>query len=135
MIFTGPHTYVSASWYENPQVASTWNYQSVHVRGKLTFQEGEYLLKILRRTTDHFENNPESPAGFHHIPTDYVERLSKAIVAFEVEVTSVDAVFKLSQNHSAHNFNSIIEHLSNGDDEAVKIADEMKKIKKISPAS
>jgi transcriptional regulator len=129
VIFTGPHTYISASWYENQQVASTWNYQSVHVRGKLVFHEGDYLLNILRRTTNHFENNPDSPANFEHIPKDYVEKLSKAIVAFEIEVKSVDAIFKLSQNHSAYNFQSIMDHLSVGDPEAVKIAEEMGKLK------
>src|SRR5438477_5616767 len=36
-VFTGAHTYVSASWYSNPQTASTWNYMSVHVKGQLTF--------------------------------------------------------------------------------------------------
>ncbi len=127
VVFTGPHTYVSASWYENPQVASTWNYQSVHVRGKLSFQEGEYLVNILKRTTNHFENNPHSPANFEHIPDDYVEKLSKAIVAFEIEVESVDAIFKLSQNHSAFNHNSIVDNLSRGDADAVKIAEEMKR--------
>jgi transcriptional regulator len=32
-VFTGAHTYVSASWYTEPQQASTWNYITVHVRG------------------------------------------------------------------------------------------------------
>ena len=129
VVFTGPHTYVSASWYQNPQVASTWNYQSVHVRGDLKFQEGEYLVNILRRTTNHFENNAASPANFEHIPADYIERLSRAIVAFEIEVLSVDAIFKLSQNHSEYNVNSIIDHLSAGDHDAIKIAAEMRERK------
>src|SRR5687768_3222290 len=29
-VFTGAHTYVSATWYTNPHQASTWNYMSVH---------------------------------------------------------------------------------------------------------
>ena len=36
-VFHGAHTYVSASWYENKQVASTWNYQAVHAKGILRF--------------------------------------------------------------------------------------------------
>src|ERR1700755_3197637 len=32
-LFTGAHTYVSASWYSNPNQASTWNYVSVHATG------------------------------------------------------------------------------------------------------
>src|SRR5205814_9335762 len=26
VIFSGPHCHISASWYKNPNVASTWNY-------------------------------------------------------------------------------------------------------------
>ena len=32
-IFTGPHSYVSATWYDNPYQASTWNFMSVHAIG------------------------------------------------------------------------------------------------------
>src|ERR1043165_9353235 len=30
LVFTGPNAYVSASWYSNPQIGSTWNYMSIH---------------------------------------------------------------------------------------------------------
>ncbi len=33
IVFTGPNCYVSASWYNNPQIGSTWNYMSVHIAG------------------------------------------------------------------------------------------------------
>ena len=32
-VFTGPHVYVSATWYDDPHQASTWNYMSVHAKG------------------------------------------------------------------------------------------------------
>ncbi len=35
IIFNGPHCYVSASWYLNPVQASTWNYMTVHAKGKI----------------------------------------------------------------------------------------------------
>ena len=44
-VFTGPHTYVSASWYSNKSTASTWNYMSVHARGSLRFLDGPALLE------------------------------------------------------------------------------------------
>jgi transcriptional regulator len=126
-LFTGPHTYVSASWYEDKKVASTWNYITVHARGELRFTDHQALLDILKRTTDHFENNPHSPANFDQIPKDYVERLSKAIVAFEIKVEELDNVFKLSQNHTDSNRQSIMDHLKQGDADAQRIADEMAK--------
>ena len=36
-VFTGKHTYVSATWYSNPNIPSTWNYMSVHARGKIKY--------------------------------------------------------------------------------------------------
>lgn len=126
-VFTGPQSYVSASWYKDPQSASTWNYMSVHAQGLLKFMDDDALINILKRTTDHFENNPDSPANFDHLPADYVQQLSQAIVAFEIEVTSLDHVFKLSQNKDKENYTNIISHLENGDANARMVADEMKK--------
>ncbi|WP_336517901.1 FMN-binding negative transcriptional regulator [Pollutibacter soli] len=127
VVFTGAHTYVSASWYTNPQQASTWNYISVHVRGKLYFRDHDFLLTMLKKTTDHFENNPHSPAGFDQLPKEYVERLSKAIEAFEIEVESIENIFKLSQNRDEKSYHNIINKLEDQGGEAAVVAEEMKK--------
>ena len=44
ILFNGPHCYVSAGWYNNPQSASTWNYMTVKAKGTITFtgEEGTY---------------------------------------------------------------------------------------------
>jgi transcriptional regulator len=126
-LFTGPHTYVSASWYSDPKTASTWNYITVHARGKMRFTGQEDLLQILKRTTDHFENNPHSPSNFDQLPADYVDHLSKAIVAFEIKVEELDNVFKLSQNRDQSSYHNIIDHLKQGDADANRIAEEMAK--------
>src|SRR5690348_1552797 len=61
-VFTGPHTYVSATWYKNPHQASTWNYMSVHLRGRIRFLDEAALMKVLQKTSLHFENgNAASP--------------------------------------------------------------------------
>lgn len=127
VVFTGPHTYVSASLYTDPLQASTWNYMSVHAKGPLSFQGEEELLKILQRTTDHFENNPGSPSLFEKIPGDYIQKMVKAIVAFEIEVKSIDNVFKLSQNRDEKSYHSIIQKLQQSDDDSRRIAAEMEK--------
>jgi transcriptional regulator len=128
-IFTGAHAYVSASWYEDPKQASTWNYMSVHARGSLSFTDETALITILKRTTDHFENDPDSTAGFDQLHPEYVSRLSKAIVAFEILVEEVDHVFKLSQNRDDVSYQQIIKKLSQGDENAKRIAEEMKKLR------
>jgi len=128
VVFSGAHTYVSASWYTNPQQGSTWNYMSVHVRGKLHFRGHAFLLHMLKKTTDHFENNPHSPAGFDKLPQDYIDKMSKAIEAFEIEVESIENVFKLSQNRDEKSFHTIIDKLEEKGGDARIIADEMRKL-------
>src|SRR5687767_5478600 len=63
-VFTGAHSYVSASWYQDQQTASTWNYMSVHARGRLRFLEQDQLMQVLEQTTALFENNADSPSLF-----------------------------------------------------------------------
>ena len=125
-VFTGAHTYVSASWYENKQQGSTWNYMSVHVRGQLKFLDEQALLATLKRTTAHFENNPHSGANFEDLPDEYVQKMIKAIVAFEIQVQEMDNVFKLSQNRDEKSFHNIIDKLEGQGTDGKKIADEMK---------
>jgi transcriptional regulator len=127
-VFNGAHCYVSASWYSEPKTASTWNYMSVHARGKMVFLDEAALLAVLKRTTDHFENNEHSPAGFDQLPMDYVLKLSKAIVAFDIEVEDIQNVFKLSQNRDEKSYLNIIDKLEQMPDEDSRIiAREMKK--------
>ena len=128
-VFIGAHTYVSASWYSNPNQASTWNYQSVHVRGKIRFLEEGDLRRILDDTTSKYEQNDQSPALFRHLNDDYINRLIKAIVGFEMLVEAIENVFKLSQNRDEKSFHNIMEKLNEQDADARKIAGEMKRIR------
>ena len=125
-VFTGAHTYVSASWYSDPQTASTWNYISVHAKGQLRFLDEAALLGVLKHTTNHFENDPHSPSNFEQLPADYVQKLANAIVAFEVEVESMDNVFKLSQNRDKKSFENIMDKLEQQDHDGKIIAEEMR---------
>ena len=33
LVFSGPHAYISPTWYEAEQVVPTWNYVAVHAYG------------------------------------------------------------------------------------------------------
>ena len=125
-VFTGAHTYVSASLYTNPQTASTWNYISVHARGIMRFLNHTDLLQALENLTNHYEQ-AHSPAAFHNLPKDYVERLSHAIIGFEIEVKEMDTVFKLSQNRDEKSYDNIVSHLKRGEADAKEIGDTMEK--------
>src|SRR5690349_9162329 len=58
IVFTGPHTYVSGTWYTgNLQQASTWNYISIHARGKINWMEEAGLVELLRRLSLYYEKD------------------------------------------------------------------------------
>ena len=127
VIFNGPHCYVSASWYVKKDVASTWNYIDVQARGKIKFYDTERTKKIVHNLTDQYES-PESEASFNKLSAEYVDRLVKAIIGFTIEISSVENVFKLSQNHSLQTRENIIEKLLESNDAGANaIAFEMKK--------
>ena len=127
-VFTGPHVYVSATWYDDPHQASTWNYMSVHVKGTIRFGNADDLVAILKRLTLHYENNnTASTTIFDNLPSEYTGRLMKAIIAFEVEITSIENVFKLSQNRNEKSFHNIMAKLQEQGSDGQFIAAEMKK--------
>lgn len=121
-IFTGPHSYISASLYTKPQTASTWNYLTVHVRGNMKFVSDEKLWEMLEDLTDHYEGK-HSPASFNQLPKEYVEKLSKAIIGFEIEATQIDGVFKLSQNRDEKSYDNIVAELKTREGDEKKIAE------------
>jgi transcriptional regulator len=128
VVFTGHHSYVSATWYSNPHQASTWNYMSVHVKGLLSFLDEQGLVDVLRKTTLHFENgNKESTTVFDNLAEEYKRPLIKAIAAFKIEVSEMNHVFKLSQDRDAKSYDMIKEKLTQQGGDAKLIAGEMEK--------
>jgi transcriptional regulator len=130
-LFTGPHTYISGSWYTgNPQQASTWNYISVHARGRIRFLDENALTDLLKKLSLYFENgNTTSSTIYDNLPADYLEKLKKAIVAFEIEVTELENVFKLSQNRDEKSYDNIILELKKQEGDA-KLIGEMMEMRK-----
>ncbi len=127
-VFTGQHTYVSATWYSNPHQASTWNYMSVHAKGIVRFLDDRALADVLRKTSLHFENyNKQSTSAFDNLNEEYTRKLMKAIVAFEIEVIEMNNVFKLSQDRDEKSYETIKEQLAQKGESAQVIADEMEK--------
>ena len=130
VIFTGAHAYVSATWYENPQNVSTWNYSSVHARGKLVFLDDERLADALQKLSLQYEkNNTQSSTVYNNLPAEDTAKMLKAIVGFEIEVTSIDHVFKLSQNRDEKSYDNIIRHLKEEGSEAAAVAKTMEERK------
>jgi transcriptional regulator len=127
-IFTGAHSYVSSSWYTDPSSGSTWNYMSIHARGKMNFLDTEGLIQILEGLTNHYEGY-DSIASFQHISKEYIDRMVKAIIGFEIEVIEMDNVFKLSQNRDEKSYDTIVNQLKNREGDAKEIGELMEKRK------
>jgi len=128
VVFTGHHTYVSGTWYSNPNMASTWNYMSVHAKGIIRFLDDVALENVLRKTSLHFENyNLQSTTVFDNLPFEFKQRVMNAIVAFEIDVKEMDNVFKLSQDRDSKSYHNIIEKLKEQGEDGRVIAAEMEK--------
>ena len=128
VLFTGPHCYVSASWYNNAQTASTWNYMTVHAKGKIIFTDDDGTYEAVKSITNKYEGTA-TKAAFNNMPKEYVLPLIKAIVGFSIEIEKLENVFKLSQNKKYDEQLNIITQLrarnSNYDD--LQIAGEIEK--------
>jgi transcriptional regulator len=115
VIFQGAHTYISPTWYNHVNVP-TWNYQSVHVYGKpRIITDYDEAYELLKRLIDRYEVN--SHYQLESLPKDFVEKEIKGIVAFQIEVTRIEANYKLSQNRKDEDYANIIAQLEKREDD------------------
>jgi transcriptional regulator len=122
VIFTGPHAYISPSWYEaKPTNVPTWNYTAVHAYGvPHIVEDHDAVYAMLDRLVREHEASFQ-PSWPMDSSSDYVDRLINAIVAFELPITRIDGKYKLSQNRNPSDHESVIAHLSTS---AVPLASE-----------
>ena len=130
VVFTGPNTYVSASWYSNSQIGSTWNYMSVHINGQMNFMPEADLILFMKKLTLKFEKgNTQSPTIYDNLPDKFLNKMMPAIVGFEIKADRVENVFKLSQNRDEESYLNIISKLEQQGGDSALIAIEMQKRK------
>ncbi|NQW16062.1 MAG: FMN-binding negative transcriptional regulator [Chloroflexi bacterium] len=99
-IFHGPDAYVSPEWYETPGAVPTWNYAIVHMRGPIThIDDTDWLLAHVDELVDFHENKALGNAGTG-APEEIKLKLINAIIGFQMQVTTIEAKFKLNQNRS-----------------------------------
>ena len=130
LVFTGPSCYVSASWYTNPQIGSTWNYMSVHIGGTINFMSNDELIQFMRKLTLKFEKgNKRSLTFYDNLPDQFLNKMMPAIVGFEIKAEQMENVFKLSQNRDEKSYLNIISKLEEQGGQNALIASEMRKRK------
>ena len=102
----GPHGYISPSWYLSPGVP-TWNYQAVHISGICKILPD---LAAVKTIVDSLSNKYEEAFETYWKP-EYNESMLKHIVGFEIEITDIQCKYKLSQNRSDRDRQSVAKEL------------------------
>lgn len=110
-LFNGPHAYISASWYDEENTVSTWNYVSAHASGKVEIlQDHQSLLHILKEATDFYEKGLENPWRLED-NLETVESMLNGIVGLRMRVENLQGKWKLNQHHSTERKERVIHQL------------------------
>jgi transcriptional regulator len=126
VIFNGPHTYISSSWYDHENVP-TWNYIAVHVYGTVKLIEGEALRHSLSVLVNKYEKNSANPVSMETMTPEYVADSIRGLVGFEIQINRIEAAYKLSQNRDQKNHEAIVSQLEKRNDpESTQVAAAMK---------
>ena len=95
----GPHSYVSPDWYGIADQVPTWNYVTVHLRGRLEARPVEELRGFLDRLSRHFEGQiDKAPWTMEKMDPAALDRMMRMIVPCRLSIDVVDGTWKLGQN-------------------------------------
>jgi transcriptional regulator len=127
-VFSGPHTYISPTWYQTPNTVPTWNYVAVHASGVMKLVEDrDRLAGILTATVAKYEASRPNPWPFDGT-TEFHQKLMDGIVGFEIEITRLEGKWKLNQNHPPERRQRVIDALKElGGEDNLAIAALMEK--------
>ena len=105
VIFRGSNAYISPNWYpskhEFHRQVPTWNYQVVHVHGKICIRDDERFVRgvVARLTRVHeARTGADKPWKMTDSSKEYIDQMLSAIVGIEIEITKMIGKWKLSQN-------------------------------------
>jgi transcriptional regulator len=128
-VFTGPHAYISSSWYDHENVP-TWNYTAVHIYGKIKIIEGDAVIDSLTKLVDKYEQNSKCPIRVADLSKKIMMQ-TRGIVAFEIKIEEIQAQNKMSQNRDDKNYANIISELEKTENpQSMAVAKEMSKYRK-----
>ncbi len=127
VVFSAPSAFVSASWYVENSMGSTWNYQTAHAKGAIEFKDDAHLLSLLTELTMHFEKDPNASSQVKNLSQEYMDQNMKAIRSFDIVVEDLQHVFKLSQNRDEESHANIKTQLEKGSPACKHMAAAMRK--------
>jgi transcriptional regulator len=127
VIFQEPHAFISTRHYERALSVPTWNYVAVHAYGMPRILASlEERLALVERMVAQFEGTLEQ---WNSLPHDFRVTKANGIVAFEIQVTRLDARFKLSQDRTTLEQTRIVETLTHSPLDVERTIGEMMRAK------
>lgn len=118
VIFRAANAYISPNWYpskhEFHRQVPTWNYQAVHVHGKMKIRDDERFVRgVVARLTrvNEAHTGSDRPWKMTDSSKEYVDQMLSAIVGIEIEITRLIGKWKLSQNREERDRNNAVEEL------------------------
>jgi transcriptional regulator len=116
VIFQAAHAYITPSWYEVMPSVPTWNYAVVHAYGvPRVIEDRDRLYAMLEALVDTHEA-ARTPPWRMQLPDEYADRMMRAIVGFEIEITRLEGKLKLCQNRPEGDRRRVAAELAEGDD-------------------
>ena len=113
IVFRGPHGYISPMWYAKTDVVPTWNFAVVHATGKLRpVTDRKDLHDLLARLIRKFESYEGTGYDFAKVAEGYKNGLMGGIIGFELEIELLEGKFKLGQERSAPDRESLLKNLA-----------------------
>ncbi len=130
VVFNGPHTYISPSWYVSERQVPTWNFTTVHVSGRIAILENDAeAIDVLNKLSNKNETAFPLPWRLDKLPSEQLQAMLKGIVGFRIDITKLEGKFKLNQNRRPEDRQSVITHLEDaGSDQLGEMAAMMKDI-------
>lgn len=103
VLFQGMAGYVSPLLYDlekaGGKAVPTWNYEVVHAHGRLrTVDDPDWLLAHMAAQVRRHEDDGAGGWTMADAPSDYINKLLRAVVGIEIAIERLDGKFKLSQN-------------------------------------
>ncbi len=116
VVFTGPHGYVSPSWYDDRPRVPTWNYVAVHVHGTSRQTTPAELRLLLGAMVEQHESRFAEPWRMESLPASYVDDMLGHIVGFEIAIRRIEGKLKLGQNRGVEEQRLVADALRRGGD-------------------
>jgi transcriptional regulator len=116
VIFQGPETYITPSWYaskaEHGKVVPTWNYAVVQARGTpRVIEDHDWLRAQIGALTTAMESSRSTPWKVSDAPESFVAAQVNGIVGVEIPIEHIEGKWKVSQNRTDADRQSVQEGL------------------------